>query len=68
MREEKLKPNYLMNELKSIRNELRRVSMLVENRVVGTESPSREEANAIKEFEKVRKERKLELIPLSKLK
>lgn len=68
MRHEKLKPSYLMNELKEIRNELRKVSMLVENRVVGVENPTTEEINAIKEFERERKEGKLKLIPLNKLK
>jgi hypothetical protein len=68
MREERLRPQYLMNELKAIRNELRRVFMLVENRVVGVEVPSREDVNAIKKFEKERKTGKLKLIPLSKLK
>ena len=67
-REEKLKPSYLMNELKSIRNELRKVSMLVESRVVGIETPNREDTIAIKEFERKRMAGKLKLIPLSKLK
>ena len=50
MRDEKLKPSYLINELKSIKNELRKVSMLVESRVIGLETPTREDADAIKEF------------------
>lgn len=68
MREEKLKPRYLMNELKAIRNELRRVSMLVESRVVGIENPTREDISDIRKFERERKIGKLKLIPLSKLK
>ncbi len=68
MREERLKPQYLMSELKAIKDELRRVSMLVENRVIGTEMPSREDVNAIREFEREKKIGKLKLIPLGKLK
>ncbi|MBI2084858.1 MAG: hypothetical protein HYT70_04605 [Candidatus Aenigmarchaeota archaeon] len=68
MRHEKLKPRYLMDELKEIRNELRKVSMLVESRVVGVEAPTREDIVAIRGFENKRREGKLKLVPLSKLK
>ncbi len=64
---EKLKPSYL-TELKAIRNELRKVSMLVENRVVGLEAPTMEDISAINEFEKRRKSGKLKLVPFQKLK
>lgn len=68
MRHEKPRPSYLMDELKAIKSELRKVSMLVESRVVGMEVPSRGDVTAIKEFERDRKEGKLKLIPLNKLK
>ncbi len=68
MRSEKLKPNFLMNELKAIKSELRKVSMLVESRVVGVEAPTREDLTAIKEFERERREGKLKLTSLNKLK
>ena len=68
MRYERLKPHYLLNELKAIKNELRKVSMIVESRVVGMVPPTKEEIRAIKEFEKEIKEGKIKTIPLNKMK
>ena len=68
MRNERLKFNTLLNELAAIRTELEKISLLIESRLIGIEKPTIEEIRAIKEFERKRKEGKLKLIPLSKLK
>jgi hypothetical protein len=44
-----------LNELKEIKSEIRKVSMIVESRLLGQEVPSRKEIEAIKMFEKKRK-------------
>ena len=64
---EKLKPQTLLEEIKEIRNELKKVSAIIETRLIGIETPSKEEIKAIKEFERRRKEEKIKLIPLSKI-
>lgn len=64
MRNEELKPT-LLNELKAVRLELRRISIIIENRLIGLEEPTKEDIKAIREFERRRK--RLKLIPLSKI-
>lgn len=68
MRNEKLKPITLLNELKEVKLELKRLSTIIEDRLIGLEEPTKEDIRAIKEFEKKKKEGKLNLIPLTKLK
>jgi len=65
MRSEKLKPT-LLSELKAVKLELRKISTILESRLIGLEEPSNEDIEAIKEFE--RKKKKLKLISLSKIK
>jgi hypothetical protein len=67
MKNEDLKIDNLLNELKEIKSEIRKVSMIVESRLLGQEVPTREEVEAIKRFEKKRKEGKVKLIPLSEI-
>ena len=57
----------LMKEIRSLRGEIKRVSMIVESRLIGWESPTMSEIKAIKEFERRKKEGGLKLVPLSKL-
>jgi hypothetical protein len=56
-----------LNELAAIRSEIKKVSMMIESRLVGLERPTVEEVKIIKEFEKQKKKGKLKLIPLSKI-
>jgi 5-formyltetrahydrofolate cyclo-ligase len=65
---EKLKPQTLLEEIREIRNELRKVSAIIEARLIGVEIPTKEEIKAIREFEARRKRGKIKLIPLSKIK
>jgi hypothetical protein len=67
MRTERLRPRTLLNELSAIKSEIKKVSMIIESRLVGLERPTLEEVKAIKEFEKQKKKGKLKLIPLSKI-
>jgi hypothetical protein len=67
MRTERLRPRTLLNELEAIKSEIKKVSMIIESRLVGLERPTLEEVKAIKEFEKRKKKGKLKLIPLSKI-
>jgi 5-formyltetrahydrofolate cyclo-ligase len=65
---EKLKPQTLLEEIREIRNELKKVSAIIEARLIGFEIPTKEEIKAIREFEARRKRGKIKLIPLSKIK
>jgi rRNA maturation endonuclease Nob1 len=65
---EKLKPQTLLEEIKEIRNELRKVSAIIETRLIGIEVPNKEEIKAVREFEARRKSGKIKLIPLNKIK
>jgi rRNA maturation endonuclease Nob1 len=65
---EKLKRQTLLEEIREIRNELKKVSVIIETRLIGVEIPTKEEIKAIREFEARRKRGKIELIPLSKIK
>jgi hypothetical protein len=47
---------------------LRKLSTVIETRLIGVGAPSKEETKAIKEFETKRKSRKMKLVPLSKIK
>jgi hypothetical protein len=67
MRTERLRVRTLLNELEAIKSEIKKVSMMIESRLVGLEKPTLEEVKAIKEFEKRKKKGKLKLIPLSKI-
>jgi hypothetical protein len=67
MRTERLRVRTLLNELEAIKSEIKKVSMMIESRLVGLERPTLEEVKAIKEFEKRKKKGKLKLIPLSKI-
>jgi hypothetical protein len=67
MKNEDLKNDNLLNELKEIKSEIRKVSMIVESRLLGQEIPTREEVEYIKRFEKKRKEGKIKLIPLKEI-
>lgn len=42
--------------------------MIVESRLVGIETPSREEVKAIEEFEARKRKEKLKLVPLEEIK
>jgi|YelNatPaOPRAMG01_1025707.scaffolds.fasta_scaffold30410_2 hypothetical protein len=68
MKIEKIKPNTLLNELAAIKSEIKKVSMIVESRLIGLEKPTKEEIKAIKKFEIEKKKGKLKLIPLEKIK
>jgi hypothetical protein len=57
----------LLNEIKEIKSEIRKVSMIVESRLLGHEIPTREEIKSIKRSEKKRKEGKIKLIPLKEI-
>jgi hypothetical protein len=59
MRTERLRPRTLLNELSAIKSEIKKVSMIIESRLVGLERPTLEEVKAIKEFEKQKKKGKL---------
>lgn len=65
---EKLKRQTLLEEIMEIRNELKKVSVIIETRLIGVDIPTKEEIKAIREFEARRKRGKIELIPLSKIK
>jgi hypothetical protein len=67
MRNEELKIDNLLHELKEIKSEIRKVSMIIESRLLGQEVPTREEVEYIKRFEKKRKEGKIKLIPLKEI-
>jgi hypothetical protein len=67
MRTERLRVRTLLNELEAIKSEIKKVSMMIESRLVGLERPTLEEVKAIKEFEERKKKGKLKLIPLSKI-
>jgi hypothetical protein len=67
MRNEDLKIDNLLNELKEIKSEIRKVSTIVESRLLGEEMPTKEEIESIKRFEKKRKEGKIKLIPLKEI-
>jgi hypothetical protein len=54
-------------EPKEIKSEIRKVSMIVESRLLGQEMPTKEEVEYIKRFEKKRKEGKIKLIPLKEI-
>ncbi len=56
----------LMREMRSIRYEVKRISFIVESRLVGFENPTADDINVIREFERKKKEGKLKLIPISK--
>ncbi|MDI6806959.1 MAG: hypothetical protein QMD14_04080 [Candidatus Aenigmarchaeota archaeon] len=60
--------NKILEEIEKLRKEIGKISMVVESRVIGFEKPTREEIKAIRNFEKKRKEGKLKLVSLSKLK
>jgi len=56
-----------LNELREIKSEMRKVSMIVESRLLEQEEPTRKETEAIKRFEKKRKEGKIKLTPLKEI-
>lgn len=56
----------IMREMRNLRYEVKRISIIVESRLVGFENPSAEDIKIIKEFERKKKEGKLKLIPISK--
>jgi len=56
----------LMREIKNIGYEVKRISVIVESRLVGFENPTTDDINVIREFERKKKEGKLKLIPISK--
>jgi len=64
MKREQLKPE-LLTEIKALRSEIRKISAIIEDRLIGFEEPSKEDIKAAKEFE--RKRKRLKLIPLSKI-
>jgi len=65
MRREKISSE-LLTEIKSLRSEIKRMSAIIEDRLIGVEEPTEEDIKAAKEFEK--KKKKLKLIPLSQIK
>jgi len=67
MKNERLKPRTLLDELVAIKSEIKKVSMIVESRLIGLEMPTKDEIKAIREFEKKKEKGKLKLIPLRKI-
>jgi hypothetical protein len=67
MKNEDLKLDNLLNESKEIKSKIRKASMIVESRLSEQEEPTRKEIEAIKRFEKERKEGKIKLIPLKEI-
>ncbi len=67
MREEKLKIETLINEIAELKKEMRKISGILESRLIGLEKPTNEEIKVIEEFEERKKKGKLKLIPLNKI-
>ena len=51
MKKEELKPE-LLSEIKKLKLELRKISMIIEDRLIGLEEPTKEDIRTIREFEK----------------
>lgn len=57
----------LMKEIKNLRHEIEAVFMVIENRLIGLETPTKDEKQAIAEFENQKKTGRLKLVPLSRV-
>jgi len=68
MEKGKLRTNMLIDELAEMRTELRKISMIVENRLIGLEQPTRNDIQSIMKFESLKSSGKLKLIPLKEIK
>ena len=68
MEKGKLRTNMLIDELAEMRTELRKISMIVENRLIGLEQPTRNYIQSIMKFESLKSSGKLKLIPLKEIK
>jgi hypothetical protein len=54
----------VLKEVKLVRKKVERLEELVEERLVGSEPPSDDEVNAIKEYVNAKKKKTIELVPL----
>jgi len=51
----------VLREISLIRDKVERIEELIEERVIGSENPLKDEVKAIKEYEKAKKDETLEL-------
>jgi uracil-DNA glycosylase len=54
----------VLKEVKLVRRKIERLENLVEERLVGSESPSEDEVKAIAEYKATKKKKTVELVPL----
>ena len=55
----------IAEEILKLRKDIRKMNILLESRLIGITTPTKSEIESIKKFERKRKKRKLELIPLN---
>ena len=58
----------VLREVRLVREKVERLEELVEERIVGLEEPSRDEAESTKQYMKAKRKRKAKLIPLENIK
>jgi len=59
--------NTIIKELKEIKRRLERIEAILEENLIETDKPTKDEEEAIKEYEKSKKEGKITLTPLNKI-